>query len=414
MTAASLEAAVRKKGLWDGGYDFRSLVFHTPSGNRKFQESSKKFGGTGLRKRIERAAKKAIARILAVFIDKRRISAAEVAGMKISSLLVIRQHNQMGDMLLAVPAFRGIRRKFPEARIALVASPINAAVAMRIPYIDEVFVYDKRVFRSNPLALAKFISTLRKKRFDAAIVLNTVSFSITSMILAAVSGARVRVGSTSAPFGHDLSSLFYHLELPLPGAEELSSMHESLHNLYPLESIGVVEQDLSSKIVPTPQEELDAERFVTAAVGAKPFVVIHPGAGKKANLWPAERFAAVSRILGQRHGIETIAVRGPLDREAMDSFLKCTSSKPSVLINPDAGFLAAVMKRAKCTVCNDTGIMHIAGAVGACCVAVFGPTDPSRWKPTTESVSAVRAADCCIESVIVEDVVAEVERSIFG
>jgi len=58
------------------------------------------------------------------------------------------------------------------------------------------------------------------------------------------------------------------------------------------------------------------------------------------------------------------------------------------------------------TLCNDTGIMHIAGAVGANCVAVFGPTDPARWKPVNETVVAVRGKDGNVESVSVEEVIA--------
>jgi ADP-heptose:LPS heptosyltransferase len=362
-------------------------------------------------KRIERTLKRAFARFVALFLDRRRITPGEFNDMKISRLLVVRQHNQMGDMLLAAAAFRGLRRRFPEARISLVAAPINAAVAARNPYVDEVLTYAKRRNRGNPLALAAFVAELRRRRFDAVIVLNTVSFSITSMLLAASSGARVRLGSTSEPFGHDLSARFYHLELPLPRPEELALMHESRHNLYPLATIGVREDDLRSVVVPTAGEEADAGRFIAAAVGrGSPFVVIHPGAGKQGNVWPPARFAEVASALRERHGAGVIAVRGPVDGSAADAFLRACRIRPAVVSSPGIGFLASLMKRASCTVCNDTGVMHVAGAAGARCVAVFGPTDPRRWKPVNETVVAVRADDGRVESVAVEAVLAAIER----
>lgn len=361
-------------------------------------------------KGVERAGKLALARFAALFLDRRRVDPASLAGPRVERLLVIRQHNQMGDMLLAVPAFRGLRRRFPDARITLVAAPINAEAARRVPYVDEVLTYAKREHRRDPFGLPRFVRELRRRRFDAVIVLSTVSFSVTSMLLAAASRARVRIGSTSASFGHDLSARFYHIELPLPSPAELGRMHESAHNLYPLAAIGVREDDLSSLLVPTEAEERDAERFAAAAFGAgTPFIVVHPGAGKSANIWPAERFAAVAERFAAPAGAGVVAVRGPVDGGAADAFLRALGRPPAVVSTPAIGFLGALMKRAACTLCNDTGVMHVAGAVGARCVAVFGPTDPLRWKPVGDRVVAVRSRDGRVESVGVETVLAAAE-----
>jgi heptosyltransferase-2/heptosyltransferase-3 len=317
----------------------------------------------------------------------------------------------MGDMLLAVPAFRGLRRRFREARISLVAASINTDVMLNNPYVDEVFLYAKSSHRMRPDRLMHFIRSLRSRRFDAVLVLNTVSFSITSMLLALASGARIRIGSTSNPFGHDLSSRFYHIELPLPDEAELAAMHESEHNLYPLGAIGVDERDLTSILVPSREEEEACERFVAASFAdGRRFIVIHPGAGKRANIWPPERFAEVCRKLGKMHRLETVVVRGPVDREAFDSFLHAAEYPRVALSSPSVGFLGALMKRAAVTLCNDTGVMHIAGAVGGCCAAVFGPTDPSRWKPAGDHVIAVQSSDRRIDSVTVDAVYAAAER----
>lgn len=356
-------------------------------------------------KRIEKRGKIALARFCSLFIKTQRMAPEDLSRIEINRILIVRQHNQMGDMLLAVPAFRGLRRRFPHARISLLAAPINTDVMLNNPYIDEVLTYAKESHNRRPTRLIRFIAELRRKSFDMAIVLNTVSFSITSMLLAWVSGATIRIGSTSRPFGHDITSLFYHIELPLPPAEELTRMHESEHNLYPLSVLGIRESDLSSVLVPLDDEAEDCDRFVSTAVPeSSGFIVIHPGAGKKQNIWPPERFTAVARMLRERYSLEVVVVRGPVDGEVVDDMLRAQITPPAVLSCPTPGFLGTLLRRASLTLCNDTGVMHIAGAVGARCVAVFGPTDPARWKPIGENIVAVRARDGCVESVGVDKV----------
>jgi ADP-heptose:LPS heptosyltransferase len=359
-----------------------------------------------MRKRFERRGKRLLARSLAPLLGARGPVPDQLDPQRIGRLLVIRQHNQMGDMLLAVPALRGIRRRFPSARITLIAAPINAAVVENNPYVDEVLTWSKERSRRDPLALPRFIAWLRRRRFDLVIVLGTVSFSVTSMLLAAVSGARVRAGSTGLPFGVDLARRYYHIELPLPAPAELASMHESEHNLYPLAALGVVEHDLSSLLVPSPAEERDAAGFARIALGGPGrYIVVHPGAGKAANVWPPERFARAAGELCLGGGFSCAAVRGPVDGPVFDRFLAAGDIAPQVLSMPPVGMLGALMREAAVCLCNDTGVAHIAGAVGARCVEVFGPTDPSRWKPVSPLVTAVRAPDGDIGAVTVEEVV---------
>ncbi|HSG29701.1 MAG TPA: glycosyltransferase family 9 protein [Candidatus Krumholzibacterium sp.] len=374
-------------------------------------------------KKIEKGGKFFLARFLGVFLRTRKLDPGDLRGERVERLLVIRQHNQMGDMLCAVPALRGLKERFPGARVSLVAAPINTDVMRGNPYVDEVLTYSKERQRENPLALILFIRLLRRRRFDAVIVLNTVSFSVTSMLLALASGARLRMGSTSTPFGSDITSRYYHIELPLPSSEELAAMHETRHNLYPLSVIGVRSEDLRSVVVPDAEEE---ERLKALRSDIDPegrgYIVVHPGAGKKQNIWPPERFARSAVLIAERHGLAVTAVRGPVDGEALELFLSEFSAAaartgiapPVTVSSPSVGLFAALMRDAAVTLCNDTGVMHIAGAAGARCVAVFGPTEPERWKPVNEEVVAVRAPDRRMDSVDVGQVVDAAERLISG
>ncbi len=366
-------------------------------------------------KGFEKIGKRTLARFISLFLSRRRLTAAEFGRVEVSRLLVIRQHHQMGDMLLAVPAYRGLRARFPGARIELLASRINAECVRGNPYIDEVLVLPRKKGPGGLLDLVRFIADLRRRRFDAAIVLNTVSFSVTSMLLAVASGARLRAGSTSRPFGHDLTSRFYHLELPLPSPGELAAMHESAHNLYPLAAIGVQVTDLTSAFVPAAADEQECERFLAASFGAGGrFIVVHPGAGKPRNVWPGSRFAAAARTLAGALGCGVVATAGPADAATLEAFLAACVEPPFVRSSVSLGFLGALLRRSTLTLCNDTGVMHIAGAVGARCVAVFGPTDPARWKPVNRAVVAVQGEDGSVDSVSVERVVAAARALLDG
>ncbi len=359
-----------------------------------------------LLKKIEKKGKRALARLFSGFLRTVPVTAARLEDENIERLLVIRQQNQMGDMLCAVPAFRGLRKRFPRARISLVAASINSEVMQGNPYIDEVLTYQKERHRRNPFSIFGFIAALRRQRFDAALVLNTVSFSVTSMFLSVASGARIRIGCSGASFGHDLTSRYYHLELPLPPRDELEGMHEAEHNLYPLRMIGVDETNLASLIVPSPSDEEACgcliERIDPRGNG---FIVVLPGAGKKQNVWPPEKFAEAAARLRERFSCPVVAVRGPVDGETFDRFLEESGCEPVIISRPAIGFLAALMRGASVNLCNDTGVMHVAGAAGARCVAVFGPTDPERWKPVNKTVLAVRSHDGRTSSVSVDDVV---------
>ena len=110
-----------------------------------------------LKKKFEKRGKVVLAEALAPFIGTRGSRTPLPEPGEVRNLLIIRQHNQMGDMLLAVPAFRGIRKRFPNARITLLAASINSGVMQNNPFVDEVITWSKERHRRDPLAFLRFI-----------------------------------------------------------------------------------------------------------------------------------------------------------------------------------------------------------------------------------------------------------------
>jgi ADP-heptose:LPS heptosyltransferase len=303
-------------------------------------------------------------------------------------ILVIRQHNQMGDMLLAIPALRAIRQTFPEAEIGMISSTLNRGVMVNNPFIDDLYLYNKR----NALSIIPLIRDLRRARFDLVIILHTVSFSFTSVALAVLSGAGVRVGSTSPALGDSLTGSYLNLTLPLPAEEELERMNEAEHNLYPLNAIGVGTDDLAPVIVPGRESDLWADEFAERHWLSGHFkLAVHPGAGKTENIWPPERHAQVVNELNKRRPVSLIVVEGPSDTASVSEFLRVCNVESTLVSERSITDVAALLRRADLVLCNDTGVMHVSAAAGATTLAVFGPTDPNRWAPRSPTLHIVRA-----------------------
>ena len=364
----------------------------------------------GMARRIERSAKRTVIRALTALIRTPKLPPERLRTHPPSRILVIRQHNQMGDMLLAVPAFRAVKESFPGAEVGVVTSTLNRDVLRNNPAIDHLFCYDKK----HPFSHLALVRAIRALRFDLVIVLHTVSFSMTSVILALLSGAAVRAGSTSRPFGHSLSGALFHIELPLPGPDELETMNETEHNLYPLAALGVRTGNLAPQLFSSDAERAWADGFMRPErkSGRLP-IAVHPGAGKRENVWPPERFAAVVNRIGDTRPVTAIVIEGPRDAEYAARFRRACRVQNRALERRTIGEVAAVLPAAAVVLCNDTGVMHAACAAGATVVAVFGPTEPGRWTPKCDNLHTVRAPDGELER-LAPDRVAAVVAEVLG
>jgi len=357
--------------------------------------------GRGTRGRtLERRLRRGLAHLLVRVLRPRPVSPSSLAATDIRQLLVIRQHNQMGDMVLALPALRALRDAWPRARVTFVTGPLCEELLREHPDVDRLVVYRKQEMW-RPWRLVRFVAGLRRPRPDLALVLGTVSFSVTSALLAWASGARIRAGVTSLPFGSELSRALYHVELPLGPA----GVHEVEHNLVPLRSLGIPAPVALPVLVPRAATVERARRFLADAFpgGAGPVIVVHAGAGKDANLWPVQHFAAVVAALVAAHAARVVCSEGPRDAGPVAELLGRLPG--AVRWRAALGETLGLLALADLFIAGDTGMTHVAAAVGAPTVAVFGPTDAGRWAPAGRRVRCVLSSTGTVAGVRVEDVI---------
>jgi heptosyltransferase-2 len=352
---------------------------------------------------MERSGKRWLMRTAGRFLRSRPLSAAEFRALRFERILVVRQHNQMGDMMLAIPALRAIRETYPGAFIGVVSSTLNRGVLANSPFADRVFTYDKR----RPLTELAMLREIRAARFELAIVLHTVSFSFTSLVLAVLSGAKVRIGSTSRTLGDALTGTYLNLTLPLPDPERLAGMNEAEHNLFPLRAAGIGTDDLSPLMVPGAASEAWADAFARECWReGTARLAVHPGAGKTENIWPPENFAAVVDGLARLRPVSLAVIQGPADAATVAAFTGACGVPGTVVRGRSISDVAALVRRADLVICNDTGVMHVASAAGARVLSIFGPTDPVRWAPRCAGLRVVRAPGGDLRALAPETVVA--------
>lgn len=320
------------------------------------------------------------------------------------SILVVRQHDQLGDMICAVPAIRALRSAWPGAAITLVASPVNHDVMLHHPLVDRLLLYDKREIRRSPRAFRAFLRALREGAPDIAVVPSTVSISLTSGLIARLSGAPVRIGPGRLEHRENPAEFLYTHPVDLDWREE-PARHQTLRNADVLAPLGLAAGDTACLLGLTPEERRAAAARIEPLRRRHGLVVgLHPGAAKPGNRWPPERFAALAAELHRERGCAFLVTVGPRDAEQAARLLPMLAAPHETMTNEPIRSVAALIDRTDLFVSNDTGPLHIAGALGPPSLGLFGPTDPRVWAPPGRKNHFVRGKDGTMESIEVEEV----------
>jgi ADP-heptose:LPS heptosyltransferase len=134
------------------------------------------------------------------------------------------------------------------------------------------------------------------------------------------------------------------------------------------------------------REDLDLaeDRLAGLGLGVGQFMLVLPGSGSLAKNWPAENFAALTVMLAPR--IRSLVILGPAEAALEPVFTAHRAAsgaahRLSMIAHLDLAEVAALARLARCFVGNDSGVSHLAAAAGAPGLAIFGPTDPARWRP---------------------------------
>jgi ADP-heptose:LPS heptosyltransferase len=143
-----------------------------------------------------------------------------------------------------------------------------------------------------------------------------------------------------------------------------------------LRAIGEGASMIDARIEPTVDDLAAARVVLEAKCDNSNLVVIFPGSGSPAKNWPADKFAGLASTLSKLASVAVIL--GPAEASIEPIFRE---AGVPVIKDLDLPTVAAIARIASAFVANDSGVAHLAAAVGASGVVIFGPTDPVRWRP---------------------------------
>jgi heptosyltransferase-2 len=320
--------------------------------------------------------------------------------------VLIRLPNWLGDALMARPLLLGLRASLPAANIAAVGpEPLLELLAGDGAW-DEAHAWPLR-----PGALA----ALRSPRAEAALVL-APSFS--SAWFAFRTGAERRVGFANEGRSFLLTRA---LRRGARGDRHLSREFAELGI-----SLGIAPRSPLPALPVSDAAREEAKGLLDLPPGT-PYALLAPGATfGPAKRWPSERFAEAGRRMA-RQGWKLFACGGAGEKEACDQ-VAAACGAVSLAGRTRLPVMAALCARARAVVSNDSGMAHLAGAVGAATVAVFGSTSAAWTAPLGAKVAVAQrppvCAPCfartcrigyrCLEAVTVDDVFAALGRAGHG
>jgi ADP-heptose:LPS heptosyltransferase len=300
---------------------------------------------------------------------------------KSEKILMVHQGG-LGDFILCLPAFGSIRRQYPEAQIELMGYPRILQLVERRYYVDQGTSIDQAGLGSFYLKDGKLGGGVSRyfAAFDQAFLFLQDRGKIFSDNIRKTGVKRVFCIS------------------PFP--EKGGRMHVIDHMLSSLSSMGIPPAGSIPRIFLSEEDKRFAEGWLRdrgAYDGVeKGTVALHPGSGSRKKLWPIENFLDLAtRITADLH-LKTILFTGPAEREYLGGELERMRSMNSMW----AGDLplihvASLLERCRCYIGNDSGITHLAAAVGIPTIALFGPTDPEIWGPWGKRVAILRKNPGC-------------------
>jgi hypothetical protein len=147
--------------------------------------------------------------------------------------------------------------------------------------------------------------------------------------------------------------------------------------------------------VPPLYNELAAGMLSRAGYdGFPPLITVHPGSGGRSKCWPLGHYFALIERLQTGTGAFVIILTGPAEDDVLKYRIEEFSrGRPGVSHFADADLIAvaALLGRSDLYVGNDSGVTHLASALGCRVIVLFGPTDPLLWKPVGTQVEVIRS-----------------------
>jgi heptosyltransferase III len=291
--------------------------------------------------------------------------------VKTPRILVVRG-GAIGDFILTLPAIGALREHWPTAHIEILGYPHIIELARGRYYADAVRSIEARAMAGFFVPNGKLNEGLREYFRGFNLVISYL-FDPDRVFAENVRRCGVRQVVEASP--------------------RPAERHAAEHYCQPLEALAIYVEGPRPRLFPSEGDRSGAARFL-ARVGREAIVAVHPGSGSEQKNWPAEKFAALCRWLVDEWNAQVLVVHGEADDGAVAKLVELVGPRPVLLAKGlTLVELAAVLERCALFLGNDSGVTHMAAAIGIPVVAMFGPASLAIWEPRGESVRVVPFSD---------------------
>jgi len=298
-----------------------------------------------------------------------------------ASAVVVRGPNWLGDTVMALPALLALRRERSDARITVAGR--WAGLLSGLGVADVLLPYPA------PAGVRRrFNRALGAERPDVALLFPG---SFESALAARRWRARRRIGYDTDARGALLTD-----RLPLPSPRE----HQIDEYARLVEALGIRVEDATPVWTlgsdPGADREVDGWLAEIGVGGRARPIGLHLGAAfGPSKLWPAESFARLAAQLAGA-GLVPVLLGSPDDRETEEAVVAASRRPPASLVGRDrVALMPRLLARLACLVSGDTGVAHLAAALGIPTVTLFGPTDPRLTAPRGPAARVIRNPTPC-------------------
>lgn len=335
--------------------------------------------------------------------------ASQRAWLDARNILVVRL-DHLGDVVMTTPAIGAIGHSSPAARLTLLASKAGAAALKHIPSLDDAIVYDAPWTQGMSGGQdrsahddKRLVNELTRRGFDAAVIFTVCTQSaLPAALLCRLAGIPLRLAhSRENPY--DLLTHWVHdTEVCASGMR-----HEVTRQLDLVKSVGFHACDERMQFR-YPAADVLSMRRKFAQAGAdllRHYVVVHPGASAASRRYPAERFGAAARAIVDSSGCQVVFIGGA-DEAPLIAQAQAQMDAPGVSLAGQLtlGELAALIAGAQVIVCNNSGPVHIAAAVGTPVAVLYALTNPQHtpWKVSAHVLNHDVPCRNCLKSTCPE------------
>lgn len=328
-----------------------------------------------------------------------------MAGDAPQKILLI-HFGQLGDVLLALPAIKAVREKFPNARITALTGLVSGEIAELSGFVDEVIRVDRVALRdgSKLRSIREIVSLARRIRAERYnLVIDLHSLKETN-ILAWLSGSKTRL---LAHRGNRSFHTLGNFDPPPPPEDRSLPLHETYMRV--LTPLGVA--PLAKPVVLTPKEEDVRQIGKHIPNGEGPFVGIFPGAGHPDRQWPLERFAEIVTRLHST-GVMPLVFLGPEEAGLKNEVINAFGQGVTIVDKLSLSEFLAAASMLRLFVTNDTGPMHLAALSGVPIVLVMDRSAPITYLPLAADLRVVNPAP--VKMISVDEVWTAVQNALTG